>query len=598
MHAEAVYLAVVLALALGASFSGRLRLDLAAVLLLLSLVVPWRRAETGELVGILSTDEAFSGFGSPAVVMVAAIFVLSHAMERSGAAEMLGARLLSASAGSESRLQFAVLVLATLFSAFVSDTTTVLVWMPLVLAVSRERGFSSSRLLMPLAFAALLGGQWTLIGTRANVVVSDFLRSQDGEGLGFFSFTPVAVLVWIACALWFVLVGRRFLPAGSAVPSLTSRYEVTEYLTEVMASPSSEMIGRSLAEIDLGERASVLGVIRGSENLPPSPGLVVRAGDVLVVQGGLDTISDVVARPGMTVLEEMQLADTTLKSVDLRMVEAIVVPGSPLLGRSLAEANFHREHDLSVLAVGRAGKPLKGRPLEQPLQVGDALLLVGHTDVIARLRGNSDVYLTETRTLPLQGKAWTAIAWMLFLILVTSTRLLDPAVAIVIAAVGCLLTGCASVRGAYLAIDWRVVVLLGSMIPYGQALQITGTAELVARSVSGPFGELGPQWVLGALLLMAVLLTQVLENSATAVVLSPVAYELARSVDANPAAFLIGMALCCSAGFATPVAHECTLLVMGPGGYRLRDFLVVGLPLALITWIVTVLVVPLVIPLR
>ena len=566
MNAEATYLAVALVATLGASFRGWLRLDVAALLLLLSLVLPWRQDASGEWVGILSTSSAFSGFGSPAVVMVAAIFVLSHAMEVTGAAERIGSGVLALSARSEGTLQAAILVLASLFSAFVSDTTTVLVWMPLILAVAREKRFASSRLLMPLAFAALLGGQWTLIGTRANVIASDFLRSQDGEGLSFFSFTAPALIVWAACTVYLLLIGRRLLPGGDQIGSLTGRYDVTEYLTEVMASPSSEMIGKPVADIDLGDEAQVLGIIRNQANLPPGPGIVLEPGDVLMIQGSLETISDVVARPGLTVREEMKLAQTTLKSVDLRMVEAMIGPGSTLVGDTLGSADFHRQNDLSVLAVGRRGRPLEGRPLEQTLQVGDSMLLVGHTEVIDRLRSNSDVYVAETRPLPIRGKAWVAIGWMLLLILSTAIGLLDPPVAVVVAAVGCLLTGCVSARGAYQAIDWRVVVLLGAMLPYGHALESTGTAELVARSVTSGFGDLGPQAVFGALLLVAILLTQVLENSAAAVVLAPIAYELAVSVDAQPLPFLLGMALCCSAGFATPVAHECTLLVMSPGG--------------------------------
>ena len=605
MTPEAIYLIAVLAAGLTASFRGWLRLDLAALLILLSLLVPWRPGapgpdgEGGGLVPILSTEEAFSGFGSPAVIMVAAIFVLSRAMQRTGAAALLGSRLLRATSRSELWMQAGVLLFATLFSAFVSDTTTVLVWMPMILAVARERGFSGSRLLMPLAVAALLGGQWTLIGTRANVITSDFLRSQTGEGLGFFAFTPAAILVWVAACAYFLLIGRRFLPAADADESLADRYEVAEYLTEVMASASSEMVGRSLGSLELDQRSAVtvLGVVREGESLPPTPWLVVRPGDVLILQGRISKISEVVSRPGIEIREELRVGDKTLRSVDLRMVEAVLGVGSRLEGRTLAELDFHRRHELTVLAVGRRGRPLSGRPTEQKLEVGDSVLLVGHEESIQSLRGNPNLLLLETRTLPLAGKAWRAIGWMLFLIVASATGLLDPPVAVTAAAVGCLLTGCVGLRGAYQVIDWRVIVLLGSMIPYGLALEQTGTAEAMAHAVAGSLGGLGPLGLFAGILLVAVLLTQVLENSAAAVILAPVAYELALSVGAQPVPFLLGLALCCSAGFATPVAHECTLLVMGPGNYRFRHFLLVGGPLGILTWIVTVLAVPLFYPL-
>lgn len=598
MPPEALFLAFVLFAGLGASFRGWVRLDVAALLIMLSLLVPWRSDGDGGLRGILSVSEAFSGFGTPAVVMVAAIFVLSHAMERTGAAEMVGTRLLQASSKSEFGMQAAILLAATLFSAFVSDTTTVLVWMPLILAVSREKGLAPSRLLMPLAFAALLGGQWTLIGTRANVILSDYLRSQTGEGLAFFAFTPVAVAVWGAACVFFLLVGRRLLPGQDAQVSLADRYEVTEYLTEVMATASSDMVGQPLGALDLAKSGvSVLGVIRDEQNLPPSPWVVVEPDDVLIIQGNVSRISEVMGKPGMTVREEMRVGDTTLRSVDLRMVEAVIGPASQFQGQRLADLDFRQQYNLSVLAIGRHGRPLSGRPMEQALQVGDSLLLVGHEEMIKRLRDDPNVFLLESRTLPVAGKAWTAIAWMIAMVLATAFRLVDPPVAVVVAALGTVLTGCVSLRGAYRAVDWHIVVLLGAMIPYGLALEHTGTAEALATSVADLMGGLGPRGILAGLLLVAILLTQVLENSAAAVVLAPVAYRLALSVDAAPEPFLIGMAICCSAGFATPVAHECTLLVMGPGGYRLRHFLVVGAPLAVITWIVTLVTVPVFFPL-
>ncbi|HED65886.1 MAG TPA: SLC13 family permease [Planctomycetes bacterium] len=596
MAPDSIYLLIVLAVALLATFRDWVRLDIAALLLLLSLVMPWKRGPDGVWRGILESDEAFSGFGSPAVVMIASIFVLSCAMERTGAARRIGRRLLEKSARTELRLLAGVLVLGTLFSAFVSDTTTVLVWMPLLIAVARERRFSAPRLLLPLAYAALLGGQWTLIGTRVNIVASDFLRAQQGMGFGFFAFTPVAACVWVGCVAYILLLGRRLLPAARH-PSLTRRYQVTEYLTEVMATPAADMVGRALADLDLGEGATVLGVVRGGENLAPAKWLVVEPGDVLILQGGLDRIADVLSRPGMTVQEELRLGATTLRSVDLRMVEGIIVPGSSLEGRTLAESDFLKDHDASVLAVGRRGHPLTGSPREQRLEVGDSLLIVGHTEVIERLENHPDVNLMTTRPLPLHGKAWVALGWMAALIVSTSTGLLDPTVAFVSAAVGCVVTGCVSVREAYRSIDWRVVVLLGSMIPYGLALERTGTAAQLARGVAAGVGDLGPGAVFAAFLFVTVVLTQILENSAAAVVLAPVAFELALSVGADPRAFLLGMAITCSAGFATPMAHECTLLVMAPGGYRFRDFLVLGVPLALITWGVTSFLLPILVPL-
>lgn len=593
MQPEPVYLGVALVAMLVAAFRGLLRLDLAAMLLLLSLLVPWRRVD-GAWVGILDANQAFSGFGSQAVVMIVGIFVISQAMERTGAAEMVGARLLRGASKREVTLQLAILVGATLFSAFVSDTTTVLVWMPLLLAVCRAQRYAPSRHLMILAVAALLGGQWTLIGTRANVVVSDFLRSQTGEGLGFFAFTPVAALVWLASATWLLAFGRRLLPSSDAGTSLADRYAVKEYLTEVMISTSNDMLGRPLRELDVvPPGATLLGVGRGENSLPPSPWLVLQPGDVLIVQGRISSISELLEHPGVEVREEMKLAGRTLRSVDLRMVEAVVGPGSETVGRRLRELGLAERFQLSILALSRGGRPLQQRPLEERLHAGDSLLLVGHEEGIENLRAQSDLLVLEERAAPLRGsrKAWLVLGWVVLLSLASALGWTSPAVAVVAAAVGCVLTGCVAARDAYRAVDWRVVVLLGAMIPYGLALEETGTASGLAEATAGLLGDLGPHAILAGFLLVTVILTQVLENSAAAVVLAPVAFQLARSADANPVAFLLGMAICSSAGFATPVAHECTLLVLAPGGYRLRHFLLVGIPLALIAWVVTTLAV-------
>ena len=237
MTAESLYLAIVLALALWSFWLQRLRPDVTALLVMLSLLLPWRPTGDG-LRSILTPTEAFHGFGSTAVIMVASMFVLSAAMVRTGAAQLIGGRLLAAGASSELRFQLTVLLLVTAFSALVNDTTTVLVWMPPVMAICRERGYSPSRVLMLLAFASLLGGQWTLIGTRSNVILSDYLAARDGTGLGFFAFTPVAFAVFGACVAWFVLVGRHVLPAAGTNPTLESRYEVAEFLTETITTRS------------------------------------------------------------------------------------------------------------------------------------------------------------------------------------------------------------------------------------------------------------------------------------------------------------------------------------------------------------------------
>ncbi len=601
MSPESIYLAVVLAGALLLFYTGWVRTDATALLVMLSLMVPWPHGPVGAWKPILHATQAFSGFGSPAVVMVASMFVLSAAMVRTGAAEMLGGRLLAAGARSERSFQLTILGVVTLFSAVINDTTTVLIWMPMVLAVCRERGYSPSRVLLPLAFASLLGGQWTLIGTRSNLILSDYLRTRTGHGLSFFSFTPVAVAVWGAVMVWFLVAGRRLLPHGAAAPSLAERYEVTEYLTEVMAMPGSEFTGKSLEEIDLAatHKIRILGLVRNGEHLHATAWLKVEPGDVFIIQGRISSITEVLSRPGFQVKAEMQIGEKTLRSVDLRMVEALVAPNSGLEGRSAEEAEFLTRTGVSLLAIGRHGRPLSGRPAEQELKAGDSLLLVGHESELHQLRADPDLFLLTTRTLPVIGraKAYGTMALLAFLVLASATKLLEPAFAIPLAAAAAVLTGCIGMRSAYESLNLPALMVVAGMIPFGLALEKTGTARLLAEGVGDLFGGLGPHAIFAALLLAAVLLTQLIENAAVAVLLAPVAYELALSVGADPTPFLLGVAICVSAGFMTPVAHESTILVMGPGSYTFRDYLVSGAPLALLTWGVTVVALPFFYPL-
>lgn len=599
MTAESLYLAIVLALALWSFWLQRLRPDVTALLVMLSLLLPWRPTGNG-LRSILTPTEAFHGFGSTAVIMVASMFVLSAAMVRTGAAQLIGGRLLAAGASSELRFQLTVLLLVTAFSALVNDTTTVLVWMPPVMAICRERGYSPSRVLMLLAFASLLGGQWTLIGTRSNVILSDYLAARDGTGLGFFAFTPVAFAVFGACVAWFVLVGRHFLPAAGTNPTLESRYEVAEFLTETMAEPGSSFVGKTLAEIDLGSRdITVLKVIRGREFLPPNGHLRVQPHDVLVIQGRITAITDALQQ-GLSVKEELQLDDKTLRSADLRMVEAILPPDSELLHHSLRDLDFHRLYGVSPLAISRAGRSLRDRPLAEPLKGGDSLLLVGHEAELQRLRLNPNLLLLESRPLPVgrRTQAWLVLGLMVAMVVCTATGLLAPAVAIPLAAMAAVLTGCVGIRSAYEAIDLQAIVIVGAMIPFGAALQSTGTAQRFAEVVVAALPADSPHLLLAFVLAMAIVLTQVIENAAVAVVLAPLAHELATTAGCRPMPFVLGVAICVSAAFVTPVAHESTILVMGPGRYRFRDYVVLGLPFAVLTWLVTTLLVPVLLPLR
>ncbi len=591
MSAESLYLGGVLAALLVVLYTGRLRPDVAGLLVMLALMLPWQPDGAGGLRSVLPPADAVAGFGSPAVVMVAAMFVLGAAMVHTGAADLLGRRALEWGGRSELALQLTVLGVVTAFSAFVNDTTTVLVWMPTVLAICRARGIAPSRVLLLLAYASLLGGQWTLIGTRSNVLVSDYLRSRTGEPLGFFAFAPLAACVLLVTTAWFLIAGRRMLPRASGEPTLAARYEVAEYVTEVIAAPGPESAGRTLAELGLDQRhgVTVLEVVRGENRLSPAPWMRLLPGDALIVRGRMESIPRVLAMRGLSPRRELKVGERTLRGVDLRLAEALVAQQSPLVGKSLEELDFDDRYGVSPVAIGRQGRSLTEGPLSEKLRVGDSLLLLGHEREFERLAADPALVLLETRPAPVieRWKAWAVLLLLAVVAVTSALRLLAPAFVIPAAAVTALLLGCVGVRQAYAAIDLPALMIVGGVIPFGTALERTGTAHAIGDAVAQALGGLGPAWVLGALLLVTVLLTQLLENAAVAIVLAPVAYELARASGGNPATYLTATAVCVSSAFTTPIAHESTVLVMGAGRYRFRDYARLGVPFALLTWLAT-----------
>jgi di/tricarboxylate transporter len=348
----------------------------------------------------LSPQEAFSGFGSVAVIMVTAMFVFSAALVRTGAAEMIGGRLFRACAHDELLFQIAVLSLAAVCSMFINETTIVLVFMPVILAVCKERNLSPSRYLLCAAYGAALGGQWTLIGTRSNIIVSEFLRQRTGQGIGFFDFSPVAVTVFLGCATYFFLIGRRFMPKAE-VQSLEQELG-KEYLTEVMVTPQSATVGLTLDQLDWAKRqdVTIVGVIRDGERMPPNGWMKLHPGDALIMQGAVPTIGHLLKSADFAFMEEVRIGEKTLRSLDLITVEALLSPTSRYTGRTMQQTNFGRDYGFTVLGISRHGQTIHERPSATRLEYGDSLLLLGHNSNLERLERNPNLIVLSQRDFP------------------------------------------------------------------------------------------------------------------------------------------------------------------------------------------------------
>ncbi len=595
MKPEFIVLGLVLLSALYLFWTQRLRTDITALLVMLTLAFPWPRSN-GKWLAILTPPEAFSGFGSVAVIMVTSMFVFGAAMVRTGAAEMIGGRLFRACAHNELLFQIAVLSVATAFSMFINETTIVLVFMPVVLAVCKERNLSPSRYLLCAAYGAALGGQWTLIGTRSNIIVSDLLRQRTGQGIGFFDFAPVAATVFAGCAIYFFLVGRRFLPRAD-VQSLEQEIG-KEYLTEVMVTPQSTTSGLMLDQLDWAKRqdVTIVGVIREGERMPPNGWMKLHPGDTLIMQGAVPTIGSLLKSPDFQFMEEVRIGEKTLRSLDLITVEALLSPNSRYTGRTMQQTNFGRDYGFSVLGISRHGQTIQERPSASRLRYGDSLLLLGHNSNLERLERNPNLILLSQHTFPTSSKR-QAIVTMLILgcvIMTAITGVLTPALSVPMAAVAVLLLGCVKLTDTYKSVDWQAVATVGGMMSLGLALEKTGAAGALAHAIVTNFQWAGANLIFCVLLASTVALTQIIENAAAAIILAPIAYQIAREAHADPKAFMVGLAICISTSFCTPIAHETTMLVMGPGRYRFKHYLFAGSGMALLAWLITTFVTPLV----
>ena len=583
--AEYVYLGAVLSVALYLLWSRRVRTDVTAVLVMLSLIVPWPHPGAGWH-AVLSYEQGFSGFGSSALIMIAAMFVIGGAIVQTGAAEACGLRLLGKVADREWLLQLTILVLSTVASMFINDTTVVLILLPVIIRLCHDRHLMPSRYLMFAAYGALLGGQWTLIGTRSNIILSDFLRQHTGHGIDFFAFAALGAPIFVLSAALLMLIGRHFLP--SAKPAFSSA-DVKAFLTEFTVPEGSKRIGQRLPQTTGGLTAVAL--LRRGELLPAHSPLA--AGDLLFVHGTVETIRALLKSADFEPHERVVDSDA-LKSADLVTVEAAIPARSYYIGQRLGQIPFERNYGVTVLGLAHGGRRGTSPMAETRLEPGDSLLLLGASPDVERLRHHSGLLLLDARSFATIGttKAWIVLLLLAGVVATSASGLVAPTLAIPLAGAGAVLFGCISLRAAYEAIDWPTLVTLGGIIPFGIALEQTGAAEALAKLTVEHTAGFPQIVVLGALLAVAVLLTQVIENAAVAIIVAPLALHVASSLRFDPMPIMAAIGVCTSAGFATPVAHESTIIVMAPGRYRFRHYLAVGSMLVAATWLVATLLAP------
>ena len=549
--------------------------------------------------GILTPAQAFAGFSDDIIIILASIFIIGGALQETGVLDELGAKLARFASGSENRLLFMLMSLVSGLSAFMNNTTVTAMFLNPTINVARKTNVPPSRLLMPLAFASLLGGTCTLVGTSTNVAVSGYL-SRTGLGpLSLFETTPIGLIIVAVGIAYMMLIGRHFLP-NRHEESLTDEYQIREYLTEIVVMPNSPLIGQEVINSDLDVlKFTVLRIVRGEESLSPTRFFTFAEGDIVFVEGQVANLIKVKQIEGIEMVSDLKLGDRDSKSADLRMAEVLLTPLSDLRGKSIMDSQFRQRFGLTVLALSRLGRSIREDLGHMRLKVGDTLLVQGDAERIARLRGNPSFLVLEEQELPrLQTqKGYLALAIFGVAILAGTFQWVPLSIAFLSAALAMVLVKCVAIGRVYQYLDMKLLILIGGMTAFGTAMQKTGAAEFLAGIVVQGLAPIGVYAVLGGFLLLTIALTQPMSNAAAALVVLPIAIETALKMGLNPRTFAIAIMLAASVSMITPFEPSC-ILVYGPGKYKFSDFLKNGIILTVLLAILITLLLPVFWPLR
>ncbi len=576
--------------------TGRLRHDVVALSALMACVVA----------GLVPAGEAFAGFGHPAVITVACVLILSGALQAAGTVDVI-ARTVLPSKAPQLVMMAALAILAAFLSAFMNNVGALALLMPIALQMARKQGLPPGRLLMPMAFASILGGMTTLIGTPPNLIVSGFRQEAGLGAFNVFDFAPVGGAVALAGLAFVLLTAWKLVPRRT--PPGAEGFETGSYLTEARVSEDSKAAGKTLRQIEpmLEEAdAQILALIRDGERIPaPSPARKVRPGDLLVIEADPEGLTAALSALGLQLEEEVSTSpeddDKSAKadaagqearaerrrivhSDEVHLAEYAIAPGSSLAGRSASDIRLRSRFQINLLAVSRNAAHSRARLRTMKLREGDVLLLQGSEDALTDFGARLGCVPLAERTLriPDARKALLAGAIMLAAVGVAATGLLPAAAAFAGGVLAVMLTRVLPLRQVYETVDWPVIILLGALIPVAGALEASGAASLIAGGLVSVTGEAGPIMVIALLLVATMTLSDFMNNAATAAVMCPVAISLASAIGVSADPFLMAVAVGASCAFLTPIGHQNNTLILGPGGFRFGDYWRLGLPLQIV----------------
>ena len=584
MTLQVVLLLVVIAVALVLFSLERFPADVISLGTLLVLI----------LTGLLPSQQAFAGFGSDTVIMIFGLLALTAALVHTGVDQLAGRTILRL-AGTRPLL-VVLMVTAAAMSAFISNTATTALFVPIVFDLARRKRISASRLLMPLAFASILASSVTLVSSSTNIVISGLMTRYDMPPLGMFELAPVGLPIAAVGLLYMVLLGQRLIPDRSEPGESADDFVIRPYLAEMLILPGSPLVGKTLLQSGLGRDMdlTVLRVLRDVNHyLAPRAGLRLEEGDELLVKGQHGDILRAKDAVGIAIKADVELSDPRLRAEHEGLAEAILLPWSPMIGQTLKSLDFRRRYGLQILGISRRGRNFYRRLSQIPLKTGDQLLVQGPRTHIAMLDQDNVLHILgsiESKRSNVR-RAPVALAIFAGVLVLVALNVLSVPVAVLAGTLMVFVTRCIAPDQAYREVEWKAVIVVGAMLALGSAMEHTGTAALLAAQIARLASQVHPLWLLTAFFVLTLLLTQPMSNQAAAVVVVPVALQTALQLGLNPRTFAVMVAVGASCSFITPLEPSC-LMVYGPGRYRFADFVKVGSVLTVLIYVVAIVLVP------
>jgi len=561
---------------------GKWRYDVVALLALLTVV----------LTGLIPIDRAFTGFSNPAVVTVAAVLVLSRGLQNSGIVDVIGQYLSRLKGGIT--IQLAALTgIVAILSAFMNNVGALALLLPVTIQLARKKGMSPSIFLMPIAFASLLGGMTTLIGTPPNIIVATFRQQAGVEPFRMFDFTPVGIGVAIAGLIFIVLVGWRLIPTRRGQAESDKLFEIEQYLTEVRILDESSLVDKRLSELNtIAEtRVTVVGLVRdGERRMAPGAQTKFRIKDILIISADTENLENLISNTKVELVGSEPIGVADLESDEVGLLEAVITPNSLMVGGTAVSLNLRARYGINLLAVSRQGARLSTRLDRIRLRMGDVLLLQGYNATLREVLATLGCLPLAQRSLRIGQPRRILLSLAIFgtALLVAAAGILPAQVAFVVAVVAMVIARLINLRDAYESIDWPIIILLGAMIPVGEALDSTGGAQLIADGLL-KLGENMPAVVtLAVILIGTMFLSDLVNNAAAVVLMAPIGINLAGGLGVSVDPFLMAITIGASCAFLTPIGHQSNTLVMGPGGYKFGDYWRMGLLLEVIVVLVAI----------